>query len=52
MEQKTTGFASPAQVYEEEDIALNRLLIPPPQPILDSLKQTAWKLWAYPAAPC
>jgi DNA polymerase V len=27
MEQKTTGFASPAQGYEEETIDLNRLLI-------------------------
>jgi len=27
MEQKTTGFASPAQGYEEQSIDLNRLLI-------------------------
>ena len=27
MQQKTTGFASPAQGYEEEGIDLNRLLI-------------------------
>jgi DNA polymerase V len=30
MEQKTTGFASPAQGYEEETIDLNRLLIQNP----------------------
>jgi hypothetical protein len=52
MEMKTTGFASPAQGYEEQTIDLNRLLIRNPRPpTLDGWKPAICNPWACLAAP-
>jgi DNA polymerase V len=49
MEQKTTGFASPAQGYEEETIDLNRLLIHnPPATYFGRLETDGMKTFGIP----